>query len=452
MHIWTSPLFLTDMPPKKKAAEAKGEEIGLEGVDSDFSVSSPVSEASTATVVPSLVMSTDQLQLVLESVLGRLSPLATHAGSSSLAPPPAPKQQTIPVPKWTGEESPWDYFSKYEQAQKHNGIARAAWGPLLQVYLTGRAQQAFAQVDSTRLDDFDLVKETMLRALGDTPEEADRRWWTLRRKKGESSGAFYLRMRSTAHRRFFGIETREGMFNKVLLSRFLALLPSDCYNCISAKHPKTAEEAAEMVADFEGRETFSRTYLTGDSAGSHQKHYNKCEQVYANKLQGENTGSKPVSNNSSSNQNVGQNFQGEKGVKLEKVEKKERKPIVCFGCGEPGHIRPNCPHRIRRIRSPENSGRMSVDGLIAGEKVSGMRVDTGADRTIVRKDLVPEAAYTGKDVLLDTWKGAQLSKHRLARVSIQVGAVVVVKDVAVADSLEYPALLGLDLGKPLHVE
>ena len=179
------------MPPKKRQTEARSEDLGSEEIDSEFSVSSPLSAAPTA----SLVMSTDQLQLVLESVLGRFTPPAAHGLGSSPAPSLTPKINTIPVPKWTDEESPWDYFSKYEQAQKHNGIARADWGPLLQVYLTGRAQAAYAQVDSEKLDDFDLVKETMLRSLGDTPEEADRRWWTLRRRRGETSGAFYLRMR-----------------------------------------------------------------------------------------------------------------------------------------------------------------------------------------------------------------------------------------------------------------
>ena len=96
--------------------------------------------------------------------------------------------------------------------------------------------------------------------------------------------------------------------------------------------------------------------------------------------------------------------------------------------------------------------KMSVDGWIAGVSVSGMRVDTGADRTIVRKEFIPDSAYTGQSVLLDTWHGSQLSTHKLAKITIQVGDVSVVKEVAVADELEFPALLGLDLGKPLCVE
>ena len=449
------PQLFAEMPPKKKGSEARGEEH-IEGVDSDYAVSSPMSAASTVTAVPSVLMTTEQLHLVLESVLGRLAPAVSSDPSAVALAPAVPRLNQIPVPKWTGEESPWEYFSKYEQAQKHNHVVKADWGPLLQVYLTGKAQQAYAQVDPDKLDDFDLVKETMLRSLGDTPEEADRRWWTLRRKKDETSGAFYLRMRATANRRFYGVKTRDEMFNKVLLSRFMALLPTECYNCISAKTPKTAEEAAEMVADYESRETFSKTYLAGESSTSHR--YKREQGSYSNRVQGDNSSSRSWSNSQVSS-NVNSSSPASSGssnsvqnVQIEKGEMKERKPIICHGCKEPGHIRPNCPHRIRRVRSPECSAKMSVDGKIDGVNVIGMRVDTGADRTLVRKEFIPDSAYTGQSVLLDTWHGSQLSEHKLARISIQVGAVTVVKEVAVAEELEYPALLGLDLGKPLCVE
>ena len=471
-YLDLDPRFLTGMPPKKRQAEVRSEEPGVEELESEFSVSSPLSAASTASVIPSLVMSTEQLQLVLESVLGRYTPPAAHGLGSASVSISTPKINTIPVPKWTGEESPWDYFSKYEQAQKHNGVARADWGPLLQVYLTGKAQAAYAQVDPEKLDDFDLVKETMLRSLGDTPEEADRRWWTLRRKRGETSGAFYLRMWSTANRRFHGVVTREEMFNKVLLSRYMSLLPSECYNCISAKHPTTGEEAAEMVADYESRDEFSRTYLSGDSTGQHyqKQHYYKREQggVVTNNLQGGysnpngsagnqsgSSSSGGSSSNSSTNQSLSQSNNQvtvDKGIKQEKFVKKDRKPIVCYGCGEPGHIRPNCPNKVRRVRSPECNDLMIVDGWLGGTKVKGLRVDTGADRTIVRREFVPEAAYTGETVVLDSWRGSQLSKHRIANIAIKVGSVEAMAMVAVDDKLDYPALLGSDLHKPLVKE
>ena len=60
---------------------------------------------------------------------------------------------------------------------------------------------------------------------------------------------------------------------------------------------------------------------------------------------------------------------------------------------------------------------------------------------------MPEAAYTGHTCLLDTWRGAQPSRHRLARITLRVGSVEVVKNVAVVETLDCPALLGSDLGK-----
>ena len=71
----------------------------------------------------------------------------------------------------------------------------------------------------------------MLESLGDTPASADRRWWTLSRQTGEAPGAFYLRVRSTGIRRIQGLETREEVCERMILSRFLSLLPQDCYNC-----------------------------------------------------------------------------------------------------------------------------------------------------------------------------------------------------------------------------
>ena len=95
---------------------------------------------------------------------------------------------------------------------------------------------------------------------------------------------------------------------------------------------------------------------------------------------------------------------------------------------------------------------MTVDGWLGGAQVKGLRVDTGADRTIVRSEFVPKAAFTGETVVLDSWRGSQLSKHKIAHLAIKVGSVEVRAMVAVDDKLDYPALLGSDLPKPLVKE
>ena len=107
---------------------------------------------------------------------------------------------------------------------------------------------------------------------------------------------------------------------------------------------------------------------------------------------------------------------------------------------------------MRRVKPQESGSVMSVNGWLAGVEAKGLRVDTGADRTVVRTDFVPEEAYTGKSLVLDSWRGSQTSRHKVARIAIKVGSVEAVREVAVADTLECPALLGQDLGIPLKVE
>ena len=82
---------------------------------------------------------------------------------------------------------------------------------MLQVYLSGKAQASFAQVNPTILKDYDQVKQAMLESLGDTPDGADKRWCTLSRQRDEDHRALYLRVHSTGFRRMHGLETKEEL-------------------------------------------------------------------------------------------------------------------------------------------------------------------------------------------------------------------------------------------------
>ena len=119
------------------------------------------------------------------------------------------------MPKWLKGESMYEYLTKYETAHKHNGVDKSQWGVLLQVYLSGAAQAAYNHLDPTVVNDYDSVKKALLKAMRDTPEQADRNWWTLARKQGESMSDFHIRMRCIANRRFQGFDTREELFEKV---------------------------------------------------------------------------------------------------------------------------------------------------------------------------------------------------------------------------------------------
>ena len=462
------------MPPKRKAVE-KGDELEpvSETAESEL-ITSPLSSASSYSSASgssrsSATVSSEQLELILaansksmeasmSAIVAALTPsvpVSTSSSSSSA-------RSHVKIPKWTDEETPYEYFNKYEKALTHNGVDKAAWGQLLPVYLAGKAQAAFAQVDTASLDDYDSVKNVLLASLGDTPASADRKWWSLNRLPGEDAGSFYLRVRAIGIRRLHGLTSKEEILERLVLSRFMSLLSPDSYSNAMARQPKDGLEAARIVQDLEETKSYSRKRQAWRQ--DHNHHNAQAFRRENNRGSSPNGGGNGVSANSvsangvsgskentgSQNPSVGAPASG--GSRSGKGDRQNRKPIVCHGCGEPGHIRPNCPNKVRRVKSPVHSKVMTVSGWLAGCKTDKLRVDTGADRTVVREDFVPRAAYTGEVIRLDSWRGDECTDHELAEIAIRVGDVEVISTVAVVKQLDCPALLGSDLGRSMTKE
>ena len=512
------------MPLKKKGAQAE-----VEFEDSEVSVESPRSIDSSSGMVS--VFSTEVVQQILSNnqasflegqrILQQERDEQQHKREDEnreamskrdhenrealkillaaipVAGSAAPRVVRIDVPKWTENEVPHEFLSKYEIAQVHNGVDKAEWGLLLQVYLSGTAQAAYALLDPALYRDYDLLKEQLLKDLRDTPEQADRRWWSLAKKQNETFGAFLVRMKSTANRRFQDCLTREELLEKVILSKFLFSLPPEHYNAVTLREPKTAMQAANIVDDLVSRSEFARTHLRGgekpeqhgrreyghryhgyrnDRGGRTSPTENKSQSNNPRQAGTSNIESKPqepvggkVVSNPSHQSGNNQSGNNQSGNNLSSGSRQGRpRQIICYSCREPGHIKPNCPYRVRRLSPKEMDSGCSdeededeadvaepncVDGCIGDELIVGMRYDSGCDRTVVAKHLVPQEAYIGKQVTLKGWRGQQTSNHELARVNITVGKVVhKMKKVAVAEGMEYPALLGADMSRAIKTE
>ena len=405
-------------------------------------------------------VSSDQLELILRannqsmeasmrSLISTLSPAVPVAPTPSAAPSPPVK-----VPKWSDGDQPFSFFNKLETALTHNGVDKATWGRLLPVYLSGDAESAFAEVDRSLLGDYDAVKRVLLKALGDTPAHADRRWWSLARLPGEEPAQFYLRIRNTGLRRLSDFPTRDAVVDQTILSRFLSLLPADSYTAVTSQHPKTGLEAAGLLQEFEE----TKAYSWKRQGWRHSHHSGRREPSWGSS--GNGGGRTNSSNDSNSGSGVKEVTGSDNssppsasgaGSPRGGGDRMSKKPIICHGCGEPGHIRPQCPMRVRSVRSldsesPAKGDKMFVSGWIGGSPVEKLKIDTGADRSLVRKDLVPPTAYTGEVVNLVTWKGNDPSKHNLAKVAIRVGDMEVLATMAVVEQLDCPALLGPDMG------
>ena len=500
------------MPLKKKGAQATLESEDF-AEESEMSVSSPLSSASTMSGAVT-VLSVEALQTILannqasmlenqrmlqheraeqqhkfesENRLAMKAMIEAIPTSGSAA----PRKIRVDVPKWSESEVPHEFLRKYEVAQIHNGVEKCEWGLLLQVYLTGTAQAAYNQLEPALYRDYDLLKVNLLKALKDTTEQADRNWWALAKRHDESFGAFVVRMRSTATRRFEDCFTREEVVEKVILSRFLYSLQSEQYSAVTLKEPKSAMEAASALDDLVSRNDFAKNHLRNsdrvDQPYGRREYGHRTHQGYRNDISSPTSGrSSPSDRRSPSPTQAVVPSSGNQAQEPAVSERVIPNPstqngsnnqggfgghgrprqIICHSCGEPGHIKPNCPYRVRRIFSSdldsesdepgdeeEKSEPNYVNGRIAGKMTVGMRYDSGCDRTVVDKSLVPVESYIGRQIVLKGWRGNNSSTHELAKVDILVGNVVHKrKKVAVAEDMDYPALLGADLSRAMRIE
>ena len=220
--------------------------------------------------------------------------------TAPLSLPAATSRTHVKLPKWSEDDKPHEYFQKFEKAMKRNSVDQTEWGHVLPIYLTGRAQTTYSQVPEETLDDYEALKHTMLETLGDTPASADREWWTLSRRSGETAGEYRMRIQALGTRRMHGLETKEEIKEMMVLSHFMSTLPPDCYTCVSTQQPKTSLQAAKFVQDFEEVQTFSRRNQSWKAGkGSHDTGY-KREQSYGNSGSGSSSGSSGIVSNSSS--------------------------------------------------------------------------------------------------------------------------------------------------------
>ena len=93
--------------------------------------------------------------------------------------------------------------------------------------------------------------------------------------------------------------------------------------------------------------------------------------------------------------------------KEERSHKKDasEKFPVCFGCGVKGHKRAECPNKVASIKKEGKPKCRTLQGKV-GTNPCTMTLDSGADHTVVRADLVAEADYTGRSSRVETIMGA----------------------------------------------
>ena len=256
-------------------------------------------------------------------------------------------------------------------------------------------------------DDYEAAKMILLDAFGDTVDLARQQWWTLRKLHTETFQDCMIRIE----------EKFQRGARRNLTACLPSILPAECRTYVLERNPGDGMAAAHLAGEFyrinpwKDRSNYSSKYVNRESAQLTRTSEKKDPGVQTE-------------------QTPGQSRQNPRPTERDPSRDTYRVPI-CYSCVVKGHKKPDCPKRVRRLRSPQPKvSSLYVKGKIGDVECSKMVIDSGATQTTVHPNLVPKAQYTGDSILVHLADGSPM-ECPLAKVCLHLGDRSVQHEVAV---------------------
>ena len=146
----------------------------------------------------------------------------------------------------------------------------------------------------------------------------------------------------------------------------------------------------------------------------------------------------------------------------ERVERNKRLPMTCFECGQPGHMKFNCPkvsgERTKAGKYTVNTSSNLGAGLFVDAKINNVEasclIDTGATLSVISSEFLKKHQCS---LVLETFQkeiitasGSPLEIMGRTKISIEINGKVSSANVIVA-KIEGDAILGIDFMKTQNI-
>ncbi|XP_073496060.1 uncharacterized protein [Phyllobates terribilis] len=328
------------------------------------------------------------------------------------------------------------FLRGFEKACRQYQLPMDQWARYLTPGLRGKALEVFASLPREQDGDYEAVKQALIKKYQLTPEVYRKKFRTLQRGPQDTYRDVVDGLRINFEQWIQGLSatTFEQLKDLMVKDQFLHLCPTEVRQFVMDREPPDANKAAQIADTYEA---------------------NRRPEVRKPVVASWKGGKPSTTIPAPASRPSGGLFPVAKALPASDARR-------CYSCNQTGHLSATCPEKQRKnppSKAPgPNASVLLVGGPVgrACENFQSVRVgdtltvglkDTGAERTLIRPELVsPEALIPGKTLTV-TGIGGVRCPLPMARVFIDWGAGSGVKEVGVSKNLPANVLLGTDLGR-----
>lgn len=341
------------------------------------------------------------------------------------------------------------YLTTFERLATASQWPSDAWALSLMPLLRGKARAAFVAMNSDDTRDYVKVKKAILRKFEIRPETYRQRFRSKTIQEGETARELRDRLKDLLEKWLEPeTKTKDQVCDQIILEQFLGMLNHDLQVWVKEHTPRSSAEAADLVETFVAARPSKRGYQLGPFDGGKRPSYSTQQEPLktptSKSVGGGGRVFRPAYSPNSSSLT-------EQPVSAPPAS--TSKVPICHGCGQSGHIKPNCPlktvnNRLCYLPGPNNHpvtthADVTVSVRLGGKTVQAL-VDSGSSQSFVLKSCLPSGFQSVGKVRVRCIHGDE-SEHQTSEVPIEISGQKYLLVVGLLDKCPYPVILGQDV-------
>ena len=237
--------------------------------------------------------------------------------------------------------------------------------------------------------------------------------------------------------------TKDQICDQMVLEQFLGMLNTDLQVWVREHTPRSSAEAADLVETFVTARPSRRKYFLGPPQHDWRRPYQAAQQEPEKTSTG-----KPAGDSG----RVVKLSYSPNSPSVSSTPARTPRGMICHGCGQQGHIRPNCTEkkmsdsRLCYLPGPNKHTHMTCADVIVPVKVKGktLQADSGSSHSFILKSCL-ESDFQPRGKIKVCCIHGDESEHQTGEVLCEIRGQKYLLTMGVLDKGPYPVILGQDV-------